>query len=1020
MADPSRGENQLQIRLFGPVDVAIEGQTMPKLRSRAGYWLLALLTLRANREVSRLWLAGCLWPDSDDATGRNNLRRSLTDLRAALGPAAERIESPTANTLLLRIASHEADVLAFDRAIREDTIDALQRAVTLYRAPLLEGCDEIWAAPEQQPRREAYLQALARLGEKQLMAGAASEALPYLRMALAADPTRESLCGQLMAALASNGDRAAATETYRSLRLILRHEMNVDPSPELTALYRRILHEAPKPPDLPTPTTPPSPALQAPSPINRLPNTLTSLVGREAEIAEISGCLETTPLLTLTGPGGIGKTRLAIQVAQELSECYDDGVWFVELAALTDPALLPKAVASALGVPEENECPLLDAVRNHLRSRELLLILDNCEHLIDACAHLVGALMRSCPKLQLLTTSRQPLGITGEIVWRVPALALPPHKTAQTLTQADIPDVVSKYAALHLFGTRAKAVQPAFRWNTPVVRAAIDICTQLDGIPLAIELAAARVRSLSVEQIAERLKDRFRLLTGGSRSALPRQQTLRAAIDWGYDLLDPQERILLRRLSVFSGDCSLEGVEGICTLAEAEQISPDFAPLDAWEVLDVLDHLVEKSFVMTDVMADGEVRYRLLDTIRHYARMRLEETEEFTPLLRRYRDWYLRLVQEAQTKLQGAPEVVWIHRFEREHDNLRGVLDWCMQHPEEADNRQIELQMVACLWRFWMIRGHLREGLNRLQHALEASRDLEQTPELKIVRFKALYGAGGLAWQMSEIELARELMQECLPLVEESGDTKGYGDILNGLGCLLYSQDKVEEARPYWEEALAIRREAGERESLPGPLNNLGYVAYRLEDLESARAYHTEALQIATEGNNLLSASASLTGLGNIARIEKDYRNARNCYEMSLEQNRRLGDKEAIAGCLANLAAVYLWEREYAAAIEALLESLTLNAEIDNRRGMAEELLTLAEVAACTGKQEFAARLFGASELLLASFGMTLDADTSQAVSAAKRSLESALGAALYKTYYDEGQAMDLDRALAYIRQEFR
>jgi len=384
---------------------------------------------------------------------------------------------------------------------------------------------------------------------------------------------------------------------------------------------------------------------------NNLPRQLTSFIGREREMAEVKRLLTTTRLLTLTGSGGCGKTRLALQVAADLVEEFANGVWLVELAALTDPALVPQAVASALGVREEPGRPLLATLSDYLKAKRLLLLLDNCEHLVAACAYLAEALLRACPHLRILATSREALNIAGETVWRVPSLSLP------DLLHLPSVEHLTQYEAVRLFIERALISRPDFVLTSQGAPSVAQVCHRLDGIPLAIELAAARVKVLSVEQIAARLDNRFRLLTSGSRTALPRQKTLRAAIDWSYDLLSETERMVLRRLSVFAGGWTLEAAEAICVGEGIE-----------WhEVLDPLMQLVDKSLVMMEEQG-GTVRYRLLETVRQYGRDKLPASGEADVVRGRHRDWYLALAERAEPELLGSNQAVWLERLETEHD----------------------------------------------------------------------------------------------------------------------------------------------------------------------------------------------------------------------------------------------------------------------------------------------------------------------------------------------------------------
>src|SRR5579871_3257556 len=556
----------LDIQLLGGFDLHREGEPVPRLPSRKGQWLLALLALRQGQEVSRDWLAAALWADSERAKGLRNLRQLLADeVRPVLGPAACHLRSPVAQTLCLDQEGVTIDVVAFDAALAKGTMAGLESAIALYRGPLLEGCPEEWILPERTVREQAYLAALEALAGRAAEQGDPAGAVRYLRLLLTTDPYREAAYIALMRAFAESGDYAAVTRTYRDLRLLLHRELHVRPAPETETLYRQLLNQA-QPSVLRNPARIERPALSP----RRLPIPLTSLIGREAEVATVVARLSTHRLITLTGAGGVGKTRLAIAAGHRLANAYPDGVWFVELASLTDPMHVVQTVATALGLEEKVPQRMPEALVERLAGRTLLLILDNCEHLLSVCAALVEILLRSSTGLRVLCTSRQPLGASGELVYRIPSLALPPALAAIPLPEGSAqtaagrtPSELLGYGAVQLFVERALLTHPTFRITPHHIDALTTICRQLDGIPLALEMAAARVRSLSLEEIACRLEDRFGFLVGG-RTVEPRQQTLRSLLDWSDALLTPQERVVMRRLSVFPGGWEVEAAEAVC------------------------------------------------------------------------------------------------------------------------------------------------------------------------------------------------------------------------------------------------------------------------------------------------------------------------------------------------------------------------------------------------------------------------------------------------------------------------
>ena len=554
---------------------------------------------------------------------------------------------------------------------------------------------------------------------------------------------------------------------------------------------------------------------------------MTSFIGREKEIEAVKTLLGKTRLLTLAGSGGCGKTRLGLQVAADVLENYPDGAWLIELAPLADPALVPQAVASVLGVREEAGKPLTQTLTAALKPKRLLIVLDNCEHVLSACAVLVDTLIRSCPDVRVLASSREGLGIAGETVYRIPSLSLPDPKQTATLAS------VTLYEAVRLFVDRAAAALPAFAVTNQNAPALASVCHRLDGIPLAIELAAARVRSLAVEEINARLDNRFRLLTGGSRTALPRQQTLRALIDWSYDLLTPLEKTLLCRLAVFAGGWTLEAAEQVG--AGESETGED---IEAWAVLDLLTSLADKSLVVAE-QEEEHTRYRLLETVRQYARDRLSESGESLVVRARHGDYFVALAEEIMPKLAGSEQAQWLRVLEAEHDNLRQALTEYAEDATEdvrADDKK-GLRLGAALQRFWMVRGHLSEGRERLRAALEHSGGQEPTKS----RAAALNGAGTLAWMQGDYASARVLYEESLTIARELEDKKGIALSLGNLGIVAKEQGDYALARSLYEESLALRRELGDTSGIAFGLNNLGLVVKEQGDYALARVLHEES-----------------------------------------------------------------------------------------------------------------------------------------------------------------------------------
>jgi predicted ATPase/class 3 adenylate cyclase len=636
---------------------------------------------------------------------------------------------------------------------------------------------------------------------------------------------------------------------------------------------------------------------------NNLPPQFTNFIGRKREMSEVKQLLSMSHLVTLTGAGGAGKTRLALQVAADVLELYEDGVWLVELAALSDRALVPKAVALALSVREEPGRPLIATLTDFARPKALLLILDNCEHLLPDSANLVEALLRNCPHLRVLATSREALGIPGEVLWRVPSLGLPDPLHSESLEQLMRSDAVC------LFLDRAALSQPGVAATSSNVDAIVQVCTRLDGIPLAIELAAARVQVLAVDQIAARLDDRFRLLVRGSRTGLARQQTLRATMDWSYELLTDSERAVLRQSSVFVGGWTLEAAEKVCAGQQVQSA----------DVLDLLAQLATKSLIIVDTEGK-EARYRQLETVRHYARDRLQESGEAASIRERHRDWYLALGECAAPELVGGRQAAWLDRLEIEHDNLRAALNWSVERGEA----EAGLRLAGAIWRFWLMRGYLAEGRRWLETLLKMSSGVPA-----IVRANALWGAGDLVvFGQGDYAPGRLFYEESLALWREVGDKRGIAKLLNSLGVLAGNLGDQGTARARHEESLSIRREWGDQREIAVSLNNLGRVAYRQGDFATARPRFIESLAMWRDTGDEQSITVALINLGAVATHEGDNTSARTLLEEGLDIQQRLADKRQIAylleafACLASAEGQPKRAARLFAAAEALRERI--------------------------------------------------------------------------------------------------
>jgi predicted ATPase/class 3 adenylate cyclase len=721
---------------------------------------------------------------------------------------------------------------------------------------------------------------------------------------------------------------------------------------------------------------------------NNLPLQLTSFVGRHEAVGEAKRILASAPLLTLTGPGGVGKTRLALEVAADLMNDLEGGAWFVELGSLTDPAFVLQAVAAALGVSEQPGRQLLTTVIEHLQASRLLLVLDNCEHLLEACAETADALLRGCPSVRMIATSREPLGISGEALFPVPSLTLP------AVGQRPLSEELMSYEAVRLFAERAMAASPAFRITDQNAPSIVQICRRLDGVPLALELAAARVRALAVDQIATRLDDRFRLLTGSSRIGVPRHQTLRATIDWSFELLAEEERAVLRRLSVFAGSCTLEAAEGVCALE----------PVGDADVLDLLSHLVDKSLVAADPFG-SEGRYRLLETIRQYARDRLLESGEAEAVLRRHRDWYLALVEQAAPEFFRGPESgSWLERLDREHDNLRVALQWSEDQPGETG---AGLRLAAALWRFWEIRGHLIEGRAWLERMLAAT-----ATEVSPLRANALTGAGVLASMHGDHAAATAFHEESLALHRQLGDPRSIAFAINNLANAAAAQADFARASELYEQSAIIARQMKDERAVAFSLINQADVVARKGDAPRARLLFEESVATFREFGDRWGEAFALDSFALVAARERDYEAAQSLHEEALAISRQLGDERGAARVLTHLADVASKQGDDSRARRLSRECLDIRQALGDTPGTASALERLAWVV-MADEPEAAARLVGAAEALRETIRAFVPPQARADREVHLRALEERLDGDRMQTALGQGRLMSPEEALA-------
>jgi non-specific serine/threonine protein kinase len=916
-------------------------------------------------------LAALFWPEQSDELALRNLAQALVRLREALGDGSGTLLHATRHTIQW-LHGPVVDAAEFVRLAQSADVADLERAMGRYAGEFLagfslSGCEafEEWLLLTRERLAQLAIDTLGRLTAHHLASRNFEAAAAGARRQIALDRWRETAHQQLIRALAESGDRAAALAAYARCRQVLRSDLGVDPDPATTALYEQI--RATRSTQFRVSSGRLSDEISAhqhqtqnsklsTQASHNLPAQLASFVGREREIAGARRSLAGARLVTLTGPGGCGKTRLAIRVAAELADQYRDGVRLIDLAPLADPRLVLQAVALGLGLREVPGRPLDALLASELRSKQLLLVLDNCEHVVDACRQLAAQLLYSCAQLSILATSREVLGIIGEIVLPVPTLAVP------VALDAAAPDRLLQYESVQLFVERARAARPEFAPTEQNAAALVQICRRLDGIPLALELAAAWVRHMPAEAIAARLDDRLNLLAAGSRAALPRHQTLRSTVEWSYDLLTDPERVVFRSLGVFSGGFTLHAAEAIASTPEILG--------ETWNsAVDALALLVDKSLLIADAQGDA-MRYRLLETIREYALDRLLACGEEPALRRRHAMYYLALAEQAEPQLQGPAQTAWLDRLEAEHDNLRAALHWAIGRGEI----EIGLRLAAALGEFWWPRGYLNEGRRWLDRILDCRLQIadgktsEQSAiyNLQSAIAKALYRAGELAYGQGEYGPALALLEESLAVYRGRGDKRGAACALRGLGNVFASQGHDQRAAQSWGESLELFREVGDSWGMAWMLLEIG--RNQPNATQRAALLH-ESLALARAGGYKRTIATALGNLGKLAFLEGAYAQAERLLEEALAIGRQLRDTWICAWMLSELGRLALSQGDQQAAAARLRESLALFQRGGNQSGAALVLAQMGDLARQQGDSERALASYEESLALFRELG---------------------------------------------------
>ncbi len=933
------------------------GQSEWRLRKAAA--LTKLLALAPDHRLHREQVMEALWPHLENRAASNNLRRTLHSARKALDPAASSryLASEQGRLVLCSEGELWVDVEAFEEAAetarRECEPATYRAALDLYAGELLPGDRyEEWAEDRRQGLRRLNLTLLMELASIYEDRGEHAAAIEALTRVTEEEPAREEANAGLMRLYALSGRRFEALKQYGFLAEALFRELGTEPNASSRSLREEISSGGFPPEGAGNRGI----ALEEPASASRhnLPASRTSFVGRHKEMVEVKRALSMTRLLTLTGPGGSGKTRLALEVARDLATVYQDGVWLVELAPLPVGGLVPKAVAGAVRTPEVPGRQITDTLVESLRDKEQLLVMDNCEHLTEAVARLVDVLLDACPRLRVLATSRSPLGVVGELNWLVPSLSVPGDQTSTVVE-------LEGYESARLFAVRASYRRRDFSVTPENARAVATICQGLDGMPLAIELAAARVGLLSVGQIARKLDDSLMLLTGGGRRAVPRHRTLRGTLDWSHELLSADEKELFGRLSVFMGGWTLEAAEAV----GAERSVGEEG------VLDLLSDLVEKSLIVTNEGDEGDVRYRLLEPVRQYALEKLEDSGESEAARRAHAAYFLALAEEAEPELLEARQGRWLRRLRTELGNLRGAISWSLKPGnDDGEPAELRLRLAAALWRFWAVEG-FEEDKQWLQATLQ--RDPGGFP---VFRAKALVGLGWILLYQRAYGRAIALLEEAIGLYKGLGDESGAAFALGNLGYAFLRGGYRERVPAFVEEAEALMQGDLDGHTRAFLRVTVASAAMEQGDLDSAVSQLKENLILCRELDDLRNTSMSLFVLG-IAELKRDdLDRGAALLEEGARIARELGDRLA---CV-----YYVW--------------------------------ALGKVAVLRGEPVRAARLWGAAEALREYMGMSLSqfdlahTDYERDLATARSSLDEKTWAVAWSV----GRAMSPEQAIEY------
>lgn len=879
--------SSLSIHLLGTMTVEQYGVPLGGFRTQKSKWLLALLILRQGKSMEYEALGSLLWPGTGSEQAAASVRQCVRNLTTLLGNA--RIRKSSRSEVSLDLTQAYVDIFAFDAATRHRDLASLQEVVRLYTGDLLEGYSEEWILPERERRRQAYQEALDLLIEQTQAGGDDEAAERYLRLAIAAEGFKESRRCSLMRLLARRGEHNAALEVYHQFRSLL-PDPHAEPGPEMTRLWRDIRESAARAKARPPSSASHSSAYYIPSPIR-------ALVGRQKAITEVAALFTLGRLVTLKGPPGIGKTQMALHVANHLRENFPDGTIFVDLTDAKGATAVWRILSSGLKLPGQPCHSVEEAVVEYTATKQMLLVLDNCEQLVISSASAVKELLHSCPYLRILSTSRMAWGIhPGERVYTVTPLTLPSAALLRHLPADPLPEL-SEFTAIRLFVERATESSPAFALTSGTAWTVAQICHRLDGLPLALQLAAGWIQTLTPEQILMHISEQLDILRDTRQHSTLRHSRLQTTLEASYQLLPPGLQSLFRQLSVFRNGWLVESADALC---------------ETPNILDSLRELQERSLVEAELQG-GVMRFRLLETLRHYGENLLARSAEAVAMRCQHLDHFLQLAELAEPDLIGVRQEATVTRLDSEFANLTAALDWAYERHETEKG----LRLAGAIWRFWHLRGHYREGLSCLERLLR-----QKQPVSVPIRSKALNAAGNLAYQSKEYARAHTLFQERLEIEQLQGDRKALAGTLGGLANVASALGDYGQARALFERSLAYFRDMEDSRGTVMTLGNLAVVSCQEGDLSGACTYHEECVAFF----------------------------------------RAADDRHSLAVALNNTAGIRIALGEAAIAAPLLKESLEISRNLESRHSLLHGLTLSFFLLTEQGCYERAAALLGANE----------------------------------------------------------